>query len=343
MSILNSLGIDGSLFAAMVNEPDILENNSKTTMMRLDKEVQYKGSIAGKEINAFVTLREASLTRLSLLEQTQKSTGRDYYLVTGVMQPVRFDIDLMIEGQRINFIDVLHQIACESSGSTITRDEFLMHSSKIGVDLVGGQPLFFQQFGANIQKWEEALEVFQSAGAQCVFREIKNNTGRIKAAYQLKPGVPLTAFEVGTVDRTQSARYAHDNVGQGFLDLIDAQFDQFTRILGLRKSAKVKKTEAENSNLSEAQVVALKNDAELDMKMSKMAIRNWAGAQRRLQQLPNGSFEKNPIYDPVNLPCGRFTMATSNGLYEADLWSNNRNNVTPATSTQIAATASDPF
>lgn len=345
MSILDSLGIDGSLFAAMVNEPDILDNNSKTTMMRLDKEVQYRGSINGKAIDAFVTLREANLTRLSLLEQTQKgTTPRQYLLVTGVMQPVRFDIDLMIDGQRINFVDVLHQIAIEASGSNITRDEFLVHSAKIGVNLVGGQPLFFQQFGASYEKYSECIDVFEAAGAVSVFDKIQNNKGRIKSAWQLKPGIPLTAFEVGTVDRTQSARYAHDGIGQGFLNLVDAQFDQFTRILGLRKSAKIKRAEAESGKHPEDKVVALKNSADLDMKMSNMAKSNWAGAQRRLRQKPNANeFEVDPIYDPVNLPCGRFTMLTANGEYEADFWTNNRNKITPATPTEIAATASDPF
>lgn len=343
MSIIDTLGIDASIFAAIINEPDLLENNSNTTMLRADQEIPYKGSINGKQIDAYVTLRDAAVTRLSLLQQQQRSTGRDYWLVTGVMQPVKLDITLMLEGKRIDMIDLFHEIACTSAGASISKDEFLMNARKIGMKFMDGQPLFFQQFGANFDKFKEMINVFKDHGAQDVIGSITNNKGSIKAAYELKPGMPVTAFEVGTVDRTQSARFAHDNVGQGFLNLVDAQFEQFTRILGLRKSAKLKRAEAESSNLSEDKIVALKTSADLDAKMSRMAISNWAGAQRRLERKQDGSFEQHPIYDVVNLPCGRFTVMTNSGPYECDLWTNNRNKVATESTATVAMTAEEPF
>lgn len=336
MSILSQLGIDSNVFAAMINEPDILENNNKTTMLRLGREVAYKGSINGKAIDAFVTLREASLTRLSLLEQEQKSVfdsngnRRKYYLVTGVMQPVQIDIDLMIDGNRINMVDLFHQIACEAAGKSITKDEFLLNARKIGLNYIDGQPLFFQQFGASLENFKELIEVFKDHGAQSVWEKIDpKKRGRIQAAYELKPGIELSAFEVGTVDRTRSARFKHDNVGQGFLNLVDAQFDQLTRILGLRKSAKVKRAEAELLN-DEEKAILMRKSADIDLQMSRMAVSNWAGAQKRIEQLDGGSFKEHNTYDPVNLPCGRFTLVTNTGEFEADLWTNNANKITAA-------------
>lgn len=339
MSVLSTFGIDANIFGSMITEPDILESNSRTTMLRKDKEVAYKGSINGVSVDAFVTLREAALTRLSLLQQQSRRNNSDYWLVTGVMQPVRIDIDLLIDGERIAMVDLFHKIACDAAGKEITRDEFLMNARKIGLNYVDGQPLFFQQFGANFDNFKELIEHFKAAGAEDVLADIKGNTGRIKAAYQLKPGMPITAFEIGTVNREESARFKFDSVGQGFLNLIDSQFDQLTRILGLRKSAKINRTLAENTDLSEDEIRKLRAQADLDMKMSRQAVSNWAGAQKRIVQLKNGGFDPQNQYDPVNAPCGRLTVITANGTpYEADLWTNKKSATstgTPATTTPV--------
>jgi hypothetical protein len=329
MSIANQFGLDADILGAFVNEPDILESSSTTTMLRKNKEVVYKASINGNSVDAFVTLREASLTRLSLLQQKQASTGRDYWLATGVMQPVKIDIDLVIEGDRISLVDFLHQLTCEAAGQQISTEQFLLSARKIGLNFSEGMPLFFQQFGANYNKFASLVNEFKAAGAEDVLGQIdpaKNAKNRIQAAYQLKPGMPITAFEVGSVDRTKSARFHHDNVGQGFLNLVDAQIEQFTRIVGLRKSAKIKMAQAEVVGVAEDKAKELKASANIDMQMSRQAVSNWAGAQRRIRRTEDGTFKTDNMFDPVNLPCGRLTVVRNDGTsYEADIWSNNNN------------------
>ena len=88
------------------------------------------------------------------------------------------------------------------------------------MDLEGGMPFFFQQFGANIDGFKHALEAFKLAGAKDVIGQM-NNPGRIQAAYQHDAGVPVTAFEVGSVDRSKS------RTEQGFQNLVDSIIENF--------------------------------------------------------------------------------------------------------------------
>lgn len=335
-TILSKLGVtaDTDLFSAFANEPELLENNSKTTLLKLNQAVPYRGSINGTAVNAFVTLREASLTRLSMLRQEQPSTKSWYWLATGIMNPVKIDIDVVIEGERIAFTDVLRQIAIDSSGKDMSSDEFLTNCSLIGLKYADGMPLFVQQFGASEDKFRELIEVFKAHGAE---DQVPNMNlpaeSRIKAAYALAGGMPVTEFEIGSMDRSRSARFAHDGVGQGFVDLIDAQFSQFTRVLGLRKSARVKRTEAMKPEVNETMAVDLNKSADLDLRLAKMAVSNWAGAQRRLVR-SGASFAQQDIYDPVNAPCGRFTVVQNDGSpYKADLWTNKNATSVPVVDT----------
>lgn len=324
MSILDHLKINTEVFSAFVNEPEILAPTSTTTMLRVGKPVPYKATINSVKLDATVTLQEASLTRLSVLKQQQRSTGEWYYIMTGILNPVKLDIDLMINGDFISLVELFHQIAEESAGREMTIEQFMYQAKNIGFDFENGMPLFFQQMGIDLDKFHALVDVFTANGAKDVIGDIKNNRN-IEGAWALKDGLPVTAFEVGTTDRAQSARFKHDGVGQGFQDLVSASFDQFTRIVGLRKSAAVHEAQAQAAGVSETDVIKHSTAAKEAITMSNMAKSNWAGAQRRLERQPNGSFLERPIYDPVNLPCGRLTIVTNDGTYEADVWGNRKN------------------
>lgn len=319
MSIMTQFNLDPALFGSVISEPDLLDNNRKTTMFRAGVPTLYKGSINGVAIDAEVTLKSARLTRLSLLQQVQKSTGNQYYLATGVMNPVEFNIDLILDGVKTNIIDFFHGVAQESAGTEISRDAYLLNLSKIGLKWNTGMPLFFQQFGANKDQLDAAVEIMKAHGGRDTKSKMKNNSS-FEYAFQLKEGLPISAFEIGTVDRTKSPRFNHDNIGQGFLNLIDAQVEQFSRIVGLRKSAKLKLALATEGNKSEAEIAELKASADLDTQMAGQWTSNWAGAQQRLTQLKEGGFQQGALFDPVNLPCGRFTILEGTTPVEIDLW-----------------------
>ena len=323
-TLLEKFNLDADVFSTVVDSPELFETSGTTTMLRVGKRVPYSASINGVSVPAYVTLNSARLTRLSLLRQEQRSTGNEYNLVTGIIKPVQMDVELVIDGQTMSLIDLLHHVAQQASGKEIAREEFVHTARRIGLNFADGMPLFFQQFGASQTGFDAAVEVFKASGATNVASNMKN-PGRIVEAWQHPgDGVEISAFELGTVDRTKSSRYKHDGIGQGFLNLVEAQIEQFTRIVSLRRGVRVLKNELENNTgtLSQAQVKTLNETIESQRAMSRWWASNWAGAQKRLVMLKNGSFEEQDMYDPVNAPCGRFTMVVNNSPVEVDLWTN---------------------
>ena len=336
---IQNLGLNMDLFSAIAETPEMFESTGRTTTLRQGREISFKATINGIEVPATAVLHEARLTRLTLLEQVSPNTNKPYNLVTGIMRPVKMDIFVTIDGQKMNIIDLLHSVV--NSGSTkITREQFLDTARKIGMDLEGGMPFFFQQFGANIDGFKHALEAFKLAGAKDVIGQM-NNPGRIQAAYQHDAGVPVTAFEVGSVDRSKS------RTDQGFQNLVDSIIDNFQRVVRLRKESKLLDvTIAESKGWTQEKTQAVRDQSKLLMDMSRQWASNWAGAQQRIVVLPNGKKDIQNIWDPVNAPCGRFTMVVEGSEVEVDLWSNSAKANTSDTTVGVAtATKSDdlPF
>lgn len=338
MSSISSLGIDLDIFSTIAEDPDMFERSGRTTTLRAGREVSFKASINGISVPASAVLHDARLTRLTLLEQVSPNTNESYHLVTGIMRPVKMDLFVTIDGEKMNLIDLL--LALTNSGEKkITRDQFMDTARKIGLDFDGGMPFFFQQFGANIDGFKAALEAFKAAGAVDVISKMKN-PGRIKAAYQHDAGVPVTSFEVGSVDRTRS------RTGQGFLDLIDATVSNFERIVRLRKEAKIlENTIATATGWTQDKTNAAKQKVSDLQDMSRQWASNWSGAQQRIVVLPNGKKQTQDIWDPVNAPCGRFTMVIDGQNVEVDLWKNsakaNTSDTTVSTGTVVSG--EDPF
>jgi len=318
INLLEKFGFEPDLFSSVIDNPEWFETSSSNTTLRVGKEISYSATLNGKAVQAFVTLHSAKLTRLSLLKQDQVATKKSYYLATGILNPVKMDIELLIDGTRMNIIDVLFDLAKQSSNNpSITREEFLVTARKMGFNFQEGMSLFFQQFGADYDSFASAIASFKEAGAIDVLPTIKK-PGRIKAAYQLNKGVDITSFELGTVDRSMSTR------NQGFQNLVDAMIEQFTRIVSLRKEARILMVEVEKNagswktektELVNAQVQSL-------LAMSRQWTSNWAGAQQRILTDDNGNQTKENTFDPVNAPCGRFTMVINDSPVEVDLWSN---------------------
>lgn len=326
MSIISKFSLDASVFSAVLEEPELFERRGSTTRFNLGVRTPYKASINGVNVPAYVTLEQASLTRLSLLKQTQAATGREYDLVTGIFKPVRFNIELIVDGQTITLIELMNLVANEATGRIIPREEFIHSARQIGLNYEEGMPLFFQQFGASYEGFKTAAAIMKEHGAVNTASSMKNR-GRIAEAWQMpkNTGIPVTSLELGTVDRTQSARFKHNGQGQGFLNLVEAQIEQFSRIVGLRKQAKMLEAERENlsrSGANQAEIKGLSAKITELTQMSEQWQSNWAGAQRRLVMSKNGSFTEEPVYDPVNAPCGRFTM----NEIEIDLWTNSLQN-----------------
>ena len=335
MSILSQFGLSSDDFSIVADSPELFESNGKTTKLIAGKEVSYNVTIAGKKIPAYVTLESAKLTRLSLLEQ-QTRNGRAYWLATGMFKPVKLNIDLLIDGSRMNIVDLLHTIVKEASGKQDhSREQFVRDLRNMGMNFADGMPLFFQQFGASFEAFESAITAFKQAGATDDLARMVGkgiNPGRIRAAYAHEQGVEVTSFELGTVDRTKSVR------NQGFIDLGDAVFEQFLRVVKFTKEANVLKNEIEKnaSTWSQAQIKSAQEQIKKFEDMAKQYTSNWAGAQQRIVQLPNGKLENKDQFDPVNAPCGRFTMLVDNNPVEVDLWTNSATANTSTVGTEVS-------
>lgn len=331
---INKFNLDSSLFEQIADNIDVLQSTARTQMLSVGKKINFKGSINGVDIPASVVLREASLSRISVLRQKSPYTGKEYFLVTGVMNPVKLDLSVTLDGQEMSIVDLLYKLVTDG-GKTVDRDKFeKTHLSGLGLNFANGMPLFFHQFGANEDGFKHAINAFKAAGAVDVTGRIEN-PGRIAAAYQHKTGVPVTAFELGTTDRTKS------RTTQGFLNLVDAAFDTYQRVTALRLQANV--IESKMADLPQAKVKEATEKKDKLMQLSRQWVSNWAGSQQRITVTPSGAKEKQDIYDPVNAPCGRFTLVVNGEEVACDLWSNSAqaNNAAPAAA--AAVDSEDPF
>lgn len=327
--------LDTSLFDQIAENIDNLQSTARTQMLSIGKKVNFKGSINGIEVPASVTLREASLSRISVLRQQSPYTGKEYYLVTGVMNPVKMDLNVTVDGAEISIVDLLHKFVTES-GKTVDRDKFIGSLKGLGLNFTDGMPLFFHQFGANEDGFKHAINAFKSAGAVDVTGRIEN-PGRIIAAYQHKTGVPVTAFELGTTDRDKS------RTKQGFVNLVDASVETFQRVYGLRLQAHVLGTKMEG--LPQAKIKEAEEKRQKLLQLSRQWVSNWSGSQQRIEVTPAGAFDKKDIYDPVNAPSGRFTMVVNGTEVACDLWSNSAQANTTASAPAAASSNDDemPF
>lgn len=336
MDILNKFGFDASLFDG-VSDTTLFEG-SGTTTLTLGKRVPYTATINGMSVPAYVTFNGGSLTRMSLLQQQQVSSGKDYWLATMIFNKVKFDIDLMIDGKTMSLVDFLHHVAQQASGKTIDRDEFNLIARRIGFNFDEGMPLFVQQFGASFDGFKNAVDAFKAAGAEDALKSIAaEKRGRIKAAYSHQGGVPITQFELGSVDRAKSPR------NQGFQNLVDAQIEQFTRIVGLRKQARVLRSEIENAKgWSQDKIKTAQAKVDELNKLSRQWVSSWSGAQQRIVN-NGGIYTPENQYDPVNAPCGRFTMVIGGNEIPVDLWTNSARANNPVAVTSTVADDDDPI
>lgn len=332
-NLLDKFNLDAGLFGAVADSPEVYETTGRTTTFHAGRRVAFKGSINGIEVPAYATLHEAFLTRMSVIEQTSPYSGDKYKIVTGILKPVKMTVEVVIDGQTMSLPELLRATVNQSASVEVSEDEFLDRASRIGLKFNEGMPMLFQQFGASENGITKAFELFRSAGAVDVLPTMKN-TGNIVAAYAHDAGVPVTSFEVGTTDRSQS------RTGQGFLNLVDASVDQFTRIVGLRKEASTLKAElGAQSNWSQDKVKSVEERIKTLRDMSRQWTTNWAGAQRVITVDASGAQTVKDQFAPVNAPCGRLTLVVGVEKHSIDLWKNSAK--AESTSAPVASTEAD--
>jgi len=332
-NLLSKFGFDAELFSAVADTPEVFETTGRTTTLHLGRRVPFKGSINGIEVPAYATLHEASLTRMSVIEQKSPYTGEKYKIVTGILKPVKMTIEVVIDGETMTLPELLRATVNATAEKPVDEAKFLQTAAMLGLKFDEGMPLLFQQFGASEAGIAHAFAAFKDAGAVDVLSAMENR-GNITSAYAHEIGVPVTSFEVGTVDRKQS------RTGQGFLNLVDAQVEQFSRIVGLRKKAsELSATITSQTDWSQDKVKKAEATVKTLRDMSRQWTTNWAGAQQIIQIDEGGNPVKKDQYAAVNAPCGRFTMVIDGQSVAVDLWKNSAR--AESTTTASAPAASD--
>lgn len=316
-TLLDKFGISGDLFSTVAEAPEIFESTGRTNTLHLNRRVAFKGSINGVEVPAYATLREAFLSRMSVIHQKSPNTNNEYDIVTGIFKPVKIDIEVMIDGEMMTLPELLRAFVNANASKPVDEQTFLDTANRIGLKFVDGMPLLWQQFGASEDGIAHAFAAFEAAGAVNVLNNNGEKTNNITKAYAHPTGIPVTSFEVGTVNREAS------KTGQGFLNLVDASVDQFQRIVGLRKQASALKNELTmQNNWSQKKINAAESRIKVLSDMSRQWTTNWAGAQQIIQIDEGGSKVPQDQYAAVNAPCGRFTMIVDGKPVNIDLWKN---------------------
>ena len=315
-NILSKFGFDADLFSSVADSPEVFETTGRTTTLHAGRRIAFKGSVNGIEVPAYATLKEASLTRMSVIQQKSPYTGETYKIVTGIFKPVKMEVELIVDGETMTLPELLRATVNASAAKPLDEQTFLDTASRIGLKFNEGMPLLFQQFGASESGIQHAFDAFKAAGAVDVLGTMQNR-GNIVAAYAHEAGIPITSFELGTVDRNQS------RTGQGFLNLVDASVDQFSRIVRLRKEAALLKAElAAQTSWSQVKVKKAEDRIKAIGNMSRQWTTNWAGAQQIITVDEGGNLVPKDQYAAVNAPCGRFTMVVDGKSIAVDLWKN---------------------
>jgi len=356
------LGIgDFSDLGDVITNPELFEGgSSSTTPIKIGKTVKYPVSINGRPFPGLLTVNSAKLTRLSLLEQTRQD-GYSYMIVTGIMKDVNFNLDLVVNGENINIVDFIFGLSKQASGVTdANRDRFIKSlEDDIKMPLAGNMQMFFQQMGASATAFEQFIVDLNERGlvvSDDTKRVNREGTNRIQRAFVLGD-IPVTEFEIGTTDPTQSQmiRSTNGQAEAGFIDMADAIWRNYVRIVKLRKMRALKLAEIESlsaqnpPNLQEL-AKALKTEANHLQKQANSFAGNLGGARLRWtrnESTGDWSVDEKAVYDPNYVPCGRLTVLGTNGEeIKANFWTNrseSSNETKPVFSSLAKSLASDDF
>lgn len=329
------------VLATAVENPDALRTTGNSINLAVGQRVKFRATLKDVSYDAYATLHSAHLHRLSLIDHTTRK-GHSSSLVTGIMKPVKMDIDIVIGGELISIQEFLRRLSMAQSNKTVSPEEFAVTLENTGLRFDSGMPVFFQHFGCNIDEFNKLRDFFVNAGAQNVFGKIAvEKRGNIKEAYQMPMlneraamlGPSVVSFEVNRADRTQSQTHQPEQglYGQGFIDFVDAVFNNYMRVVDQRKAATIlaadNEARAMAENWSSDRRKAAEDQVKQLRKLSSDWTSNWSGSQRRVLVNPKDSTDVTvtDIYDPTQMDCGKISLANGPEVSSFNLWTDNRN------------------
>jgi len=334
----DKLGSAFSGLEAFGQNPEALELVRNTINLRIGKQVAFKGSINGQKVNAFATLKSANLSRLTLLRQTRKqpstSPNQDYYIVTGAFTNVDMEILVEDSGKLIPLHDVWRQMTNAAAKTNHSSEQFLAHLTRIGMNYTNGTfPVYFQQMGADPAKIEATFNMFRDLGGYDDVASMQKATRdasrpqRMERALKIDSPIPVTFFEVSSVDRDKIEVNKHikdENRKQGFINFCDSLTNQFSRVTGQRHAAVILQQELDrNDKLNDKQIKDINAQITKLRAMSSQYSQVWSGSQqvsRTNETTKQVEFVEQ--FAPTNAPCGRFDLLVDGQTINVDLWKN---------------------
>lgn len=332
--LLASFGLDAdiaSLLAETVENPSEF-SVSDNTWITANKEVVYKGSVNGTPVSAKILLHPgATLNRISAESRKRFRNAGNYLLVSGTMRDVKMDISILHENEWISFLDFFKLLSGNISRSDAEMEIALRN---MNVNIMEPQTLMFQQFGADESAYESLIELLQNNG----FNQTTVPNSNVINAFTSSQGVPVTGFQVGKMNRTESRPYGKriadtDKIhqGQGFSDFIDAQVQKYllSAMIG-KETALLEKARAEHRNtLTEDQMAQISDKLDANRQMrSNIAQRGsgWSGVQREVEvdDLLQEVTEKN-VFWTQRAPIGRFNLTIAGVDSPISLWRDRTN------------------
>lgn len=345
VSLLNKFGTKDKFksFAILSENPDAVKSKSNTVRLVKGKRVQIPASINGVQIPAWATLESAQWSRLTIRDHEVRRAGEETRISQvfgGGMKNVKIKVEVDVDGTIMSLEDIITQIAYEQAAEGANKEEVIQKVRDTGIlkGFSDGMPLFFQQMGASEDGMLHAVEVFKAAGAVDDLSSLKGNA-RFHTCYDMKAnqGLEVISFELGSADRGQS------KTGQGFVNLVDAIIENLDRVLAHTTTIEILKQQNSSGNLSQEQIK--RNNAMIDSEanMRKQYPAIWSGASKQVNTSPTGEKTEIDKYNPTNVPCGRWTVATSSGNVELDVWKTSTNKPVNAAAVNQIDTSVAPF
>jgi hypothetical protein len=325
MSILNTLiksfDPEGSLGVA-VDSPEVLQSTPKTANLILGRRVPFQASFGENLLPGFVTLKSANLQRLSVEDHTSANGTKP--LVSGIFNNVQMDVEVMIGTEIISLQELLLGMSNASSKTQATLEEFMPTLESLGFRFNSGMTFFWQQFGSNINTYNELRDAFKSLGAVSGLGT-KNLPAKVKEVWEMPKnltGPAVVGFEVSRAKREES------KTQQGFLDFVDAVTANYKRIVNLRTTSAAMKHDITTNSVAQGwspeKIKATNEHADALMRISQNWSSVWSGSsQGKITDPKDPSVvELQDQYYATKANCGRFSVVINGNIMPVDLWTN---------------------
>jgi hypothetical protein len=297
---------------------------SDRTQLRKDEETGSLAKLGGHEIEVATTLREARLSRASLL-WNERDTNQ-YYSLTTTIKPCNIDVAVTIDGERMDLKELLRQIVngTKKADQQISKQQFanlLAARSYLQSSMV----MVTQHNGLSESRAEELFDLMRDQGATDVLETIpvdrRNNIQQV-VDFGSEPGLEIQSMVLGSVDRSRP-----EGTGRGFENLVSAQVENFTRILaqhavryGLEKELKAKR-----AKLSVEEIEELQEKIAFYRRAGSTWANNWGGVQEIMRRSDPGDPAAERVatgeFTAVNVPCGDFVVTLNDGSTKTiNLW-----------------------